>query len=73
VIRTLVALAAAAAIAGVGSSSAAAPKETPLHPYFTAVFSTTSYSPGTIATLKVITPVHDLDLQILRAGAERAW
>ena len=72
-IRTLLALAAAAAIAGVGSSSAAGPKETPLHPYFTAVFSTTSYSPGTIATLKVITPVHDLDLQILRAGAERAW
>ena len=71
--RVIAAAAVAVALVTVGSSSAAKPKETPLHPYFTAVFSTTSYSPGTIATLKVITPVHNLDLQILRAGAERAW
>ena len=58
----VVATAVAVALVSVGSSSAAKPKETPLHPYFTAVFSTTSYSPGTVATLKVITPVHDLDL-----------
>ncbi len=69
----VVATAVAVALVSVGSSSAAKPKETPLHPYFTAVFSTTSYSPGTVAILKVITPVHDLDLQVLRAGAERAW
>jgi hypothetical protein len=73
VIRFVAAAALAVAMTGVSSSSAAKPKETPLHPYFTGVFSTMSYSPGTIATLKVITPVHDLDLQILRAGAERAW
>jgi hypothetical protein len=73
VTRTFVALAAVVALVGVGPSSAAGPKETPLHPYFTAVFSSTSYSPGTIATLRVITPLHNLDLQILRAGAERAW
>ena len=72
-IRAVVALAAVAALVSVGSSSAALPKETPLHPYFTAVFSTTSYSPGSLATLRVTTPVHKLDLQILRAGAERAW
>jgi len=66
---------AAAAVAGTltVSSSAAAPKETALHPDFTAVFSSTSYAPSTIATLRVVTPVHSLDLQILRAGAERAW
>ena len=39
----------------------------------TRVFSSTSYAPGSIATLRVITPGHNLDLQILRAGAERAW
>ena len=42
-------------------------------PRFTAVFSSTSYAPGGIATLRVTTPVKNLDLQILRAGAERAW
>ena len=47
VIRVIVAAAVVAAMVSVGSSSAAKPKETPLHPYFTAVFSTTSYSPGT--------------------------
>lgn len=69
----LVVVAVAVAVGLTAASSAAAPKETPLHPYFTAVFSATSYAPGSIATLRVITPVHDLDLQILRAGAERAW
>jgi hypothetical protein len=72
-VTRLLVVAAVVAVALTGSSSAAAPKETPLHPYFTAVFSSTSYAPGSLATLRVITPVHDLDLQILRAGAERAW
>jgi hypothetical protein len=73
VTRPFAALAVALALVSVGSSSAASPKETPLHPYFTAVFSATSYAPSSLATLRVITPVHDLNLQILRAGAERAW
>jgi N,N-dimethylformamidase beta subunit-like protein len=37
------------------------------------VFTQTSYAPGALATLRVKTPVHRLDLQILRAGAERGW
>jgi len=72
-VTRVVALAVVAALVSVCSSSAAGPKQTPLHPYFTAAFSTTSYAPGSVATLRVITPLHDLDLQILRAGAERAW
>jgi hypothetical protein len=65
----------AAAVAAVlsVSASAATPKSTPLHPTFNAVFLSTSYSPGRIATLRVTSPVSNLDLQILRAGAERAW
>jgi hypothetical protein len=73
VTRAFLALVVAAALVSVASSSAAAPKETPLHPYFTAVFTSTSYAPGSLATLRVITPVHNLQLQMLRAGAERAW
>ena len=73
VVRRLALAAAAVAVTLIGSSSAAAPKATALHPDFTAVFSSTSYAPSSIATLRVITPVHSLDLQILRAGAERAW
>jgi hypothetical protein len=73
VTRALAALAVAAALVASGSAPAATPRDTPLHPYFTAVFSTTSYVPGSLATLRVVTPVHALDLQVLRAGAERAW
>ncbi|HEU5362079.1 MAG TPA: N,N-dimethylformamidase beta subunit family domain-containing protein [Gaiellaceae bacterium] len=64
---------AAAALALVATPAAAAPKPSPLRPSFTAVFTQTSYAPGALATLRVKTPVRRLDLQILRAGAERGW
>ena len=48
------------------------PLNTALHPAFTAVFSD-AYAPSGIATLRVTSAVKNLDLQILRAGAERAW
>ncbi|MGZ4333603.1 MAG: N,N-dimethylformamidase beta subunit family domain-containing protein [Gaiellaceae bacterium] len=57
----------------VAATEAAAPTNTTIHPAFTAVFTATSYSPGRIATLRVTTPVRTLELQVLRAGAERAW
>ena len=70
--RALVgALAAAALLAA--PSAAKLPVNTALHPALTAVFSQTSYSPSAIATLRVTSPVRNLDVQILRAGAERAW
>jgi hypothetical protein len=69
--RRLLLLAAAAGLAS--APAAAAPAPSPLRPAFTAVFTQTSYAPGAVATLEVKTPVHRLDLQILRAGAERGW
>jgi hypothetical protein len=69
--RVVAALAVGAGVLAVGSSAAA--PNTYLRPQFFAVFKQTSYPPGAIATLRVKTPVHQLDLQILRAGAERAW
>jgi len=70
--RTLVGAAAVAALLA-APSSAKTPLNTALHPSFTAVFSQTSYAPSGIATLRVTSTVKNLDLQILRAGAERAW
>ena len=64
---------AAAALALVAAPAGAAPAPSPLRPALTAVFTQTSYAPGALATLRVKTPVHRLDLQILRAGAEREW
>ena len=63
----------AAALALLVPAGGAAPTGTALHPSFTAVFTATSYAPGRLATLRVTTPVRLLDLQILRAGAERGW
>ena len=71
-IRAVVGAAAAAALLA-APSAAKVPLNTALHPAFTAVFSQTSYAPSGIATLRVTSPVRNLDLQILRAGAERAW
>ena len=68
-IRALVGVAAATALLA-APSAAKVPLNTALHPAFTAVFSQTSYAPGGIATLRVTSPVRNLDLQILRAGAE---
>jgi hypothetical protein len=70
-IRGLV-LTAAAALLLVPSTANAATSNA-LHPSFTAVFTATSYWPGHLATLRVVTPVRALTLQIERAGAERAW
>jgi hypothetical protein len=70
--RRLVLAAAAFALAA-APAAVAAPKPSPLRPSFTAVFTHTSYAPGSLATLEVKTPVRRLDLQILRAGAERGW
>jgi hypothetical protein len=70
---TRAALAVALVVAALPASAAAAPAASPLRPAFTAVFAATSYAPGSTATLRIKTPVHALDLQILRAGAEHAW
>ena len=51
----------------------ARPPESVLHPALSAVFSETSYNAGQLAKLRVLGHVHRLDLQILRAGAERDW
>ena len=64
---------AAGALCLVAAPAGAAAKPSPLRPAFTAVFTQTSYAPGALATLRVKTPVRRLDLQILRAGAERGW
>jgi hypothetical protein len=55
------------------TATASASGTSVLHPSFNAVFTATSYSPGRLATLRVVTPVRTLELQIERAGAERAW
>ena len=57
----------------VALGSAAAPPNPYLRPTFFAVFHATSYPPGALATLRVKTPVRAVDLQILRAGAERSF
>jgi hypothetical protein len=71
--RASLAVAAVGLSAAVWATTSQAAIENPLHPGFTAVFSTTSYTPGGVATLRVTTPTRVVDLQILRAGAERAW
>jgi hypothetical protein len=72
VIRALAAVTIAAALLAV-PSSAKAPANPVLHPAFSAVFSATSYKPKGLATLRVTSPVRNVELQVLRAGAERAW
>lgn len=51
----------------------AASKPSAASPALSATFSATSYAPGQLAGLRVMGRVRDLDLQVLRAGAERAW
>jgi N,N-dimethylformamidase beta subunit-like protein len=66
-----VALLLAAAVAH--DAHAARPRRlTPL-PALAATFTATSYAPGALARLRVTGQVRRLQLQILRAGAERAW
>jgi hypothetical protein len=54
-------------------AATAATAEPVLHPALTATFLATSYAPGQLAELRVRGRVRQLTLQILRAGAERAW
>ena len=42
-------------------------------PALSAAFVATSYAPGQLAELRVLGHVHRLELQVVRAGAERAW
>jgi hypothetical protein len=70
-IRGLVLTAAAAVL--LAPSTANAATNNSLHPSFNAVFTATSYWPGRVATLRVVSPVTTVTLQVERAGAERAW
>jgi hypothetical protein len=56
----------------VAHDAGAAPAKRPL-PVLSAAFASTSYPPGGLAKLRVIGSVRRLELQVLRAGAERAW
>jgi hypothetical protein len=55
-----------------GAGAAPSSKRAPL-PALSATFVATSYAPGGLAELRVIGHVRRLELQVLRAGAERAW
>jgi hypothetical protein len=55
------------------NGACARPPESVLHPALSAAFSEVSYNAGQLAKLRVLGHVHRLDLQILRAGAERDW
>jgi len=70
---TRVAVVCACAVALALATRAAAAPESPLRPELTAVFSATSYDAGGLARLRVVGPYRRLELQILRAGAERKW
>jgi hypothetical protein len=51
----------------------AAPSQGALLPALSAAFAATSYAPGQLAELRVIGRVRRIELQVLRAGAERSW
>jgi hypothetical protein len=51
----------------------AAPAQRAALPALSAAFAATSYAPGQLAELRVLGHVRSLELQVLRAGAERAW
>jgi hypothetical protein len=59
--------------ASFAATAGAAPSRPALVPDLSAVFVSTSYAPGQLAQLRVLGRVRRLRLQILRAGAERAW
>jgi hypothetical protein len=54
-------------------NAAAASKPSASPPALSAAFVATSYAPGQLAELRVLGHVRRLELQVLRAGAERAW
>jgi hypothetical protein len=66
------ALALLLAVTVVSDAGTAPSKRAPL-PVLAATFAATSYAPGQLAELRVIGHVRLLELQVLRAGAERAW
>ncbi len=71
---TLLGAAALALAAGaLEPASATAAPSSALRPSLTATFAATSYAPGQLARLRVRGRPRRLELQILRAGAERAW
>ena len=69
----LAAAALALAAAALEPASASAAPSSAIRPSLTATFAATSYAPGQLARLRVRGPARRLELQILRAGAERAW
>ena len=52
---------------------AAATSGTALKPALAATFTATSYAPGQLAELRVLGHVPRVELQVIRAGAERGW
>jgi hypothetical protein len=56
-----------------GRNAHAAPSRPAVLPALSATFLATSYAPGQLAALRVFGRVRRLELQIERAGAERAW
>jgi hypothetical protein len=58
---------------GVVHDAAGGAKPRAAAPVLAATFLATSYEPGQLAALRVFTHVRRLELQVLRAGAERAW
>jgi hypothetical protein len=51
----------------------AAPSQRAVLPALSAAFVATSYAPGQLAELRIVGQVRRVELQVLRAGAERAW
>jgi hypothetical protein len=66
-------VAAAVGVCGIAGADAPATLRTTLLPALTARFTQTSYWPGHVAELRIAGPGTRFQLQILRAGAERAW
>jgi hypothetical protein len=56
-----------------GGDARAAPSGRATLPALSAAFLATSYAPGQLAALRIFGRVRRLELQIERAGAERAW
>jgi hypothetical protein len=53
--------------------AAAASKPVAAPPALSAAFVATSYAPGQLAALRVLGRIRRLELQVIRAGAERGW
>jgi hypothetical protein len=62
-----------AAALTLAAPGAAVPAQPVVVPALAATFTKTSYDPGQLAALRVLGHVKRVEVQILRAGAERAW